>query len=151
MSYKPLLALFLLLATTDIVRAAPVSVVAAENVYGDVAVALAGGRATVHSILSNPNTDPHFFEASPSVARALAGADIVVVNGEGYDPWMQSLLGASAHTGRQGLIVADLVHAPPGGTPHLWYAPTTMPQVARALAAALTRQDPAGTAIYATR
>jgi zinc/manganese transport system substrate-binding protein len=151
MDYKPLLLLLSILTPAGASAAAPVSVVAAENMYGDVAAALAGDRATVQSILSNPNTDPHFFEASPSVARALAGADIVVVNGEGYDPWMQSLLGASAHTGRQVLIVADLVHAVPGGNPHLWYAPTTMPQVARALAAALTRQDPAGTAIYATR
>ena len=109
MSYKPLLALFLLLASGVNGQAAPVSIVAAENIYGDVAEAIAGDRATVHSILSNPNTDPHFFEASPSVARALAGADIVVINGEGYDPWMQALLGASAHPGRQVLVVAELV------------------------------------------
>lgn len=151
MSYKLLLILLSLLISPVIGRAAPVSVVAAENFYGDVAEAIAGDRATVHSILSNPNTDPHFFEASPSVARALAGADIVVVNGEGYDPWMQTLLGASAHPGRQVLVVADLVHASPGGNPHLWYAPATMPAVARALAAALTRQDPAGAATYANR
>jgi zinc/manganese transport system substrate-binding protein len=148
---KWLLLLLSLMAPIGVAKAAPVSIVAAENMYGDLADAIAGDRATVRSILSNPNTDPHFFEASPSVARALAGADIVVVNGEGYDPWMQSLLGASTHPDRQVLVVADLVHATPGGNPHLWYAPTTMPAVARALAAALTRQDPAGAEIYTTR
>jgi zinc/manganese transport system substrate-binding protein len=151
MHYKPLLLLLFLLIQMNAAGAAPVSIVAAENMYGDVAAAIAGDRAIVQDILSNPNTDPHFFEASPSVARALAGADIVVVNGEGYDPWMQTLLGASARAGRQVLTVADLMHAAPGGNPHLWYAPATMPQVARALAAALTRQDPAGAEIYATR
>ena len=127
------------------------SIVAAENMYGDVAEAIAGDRAQVRSILSNPNTDPHFFEVSPSVARALAAADIVVVNGEGYDPWMQTLLGASAHPGREVVVVADLVHAAPGGNPHLWYAPATMPAVAQALSAALTRRDPAGAETYSGR
>jgi len=140
-----------LLAPIGAAKAAPVSIVAAENMYGDLAKTIAGDRAHVQSILSNPNTDPHFFEASPSVARALAGADIVVVNGEGYDPWMQTLLGASNHPGREVLVVADLLHVTPGANPHLWYAPATMPQVARALAAALTRQDPAGAETYATR
>jgi zinc/manganese transport system substrate-binding protein len=137
-----------LLIGTGVARAAPVQIVAAENFYGDVAQAIAGDRAAMQSILTNPNTDPHFFEASPSVARALAGAAIVVVNGEGYDPWMQSLLGASARPGREVLLVADLVHAQPNGNPHLWYAPGTMKVVARALTAALTRQDPAGAADY---
>jgi zinc/manganese transport system substrate-binding protein len=63
---------------------------------------------------------------------------------------MQALLGASAHPGRQVLVVAELVRATPGGNPHLWYAPATMPVVARALEAALTRQDPAGAATYAS-
>jgi zinc/manganese transport system substrate-binding protein len=148
---KRLFLLLFLVAPIGMAKAAPVSVVAAENMYGDLADAIAGDRAAVRSILSNPNTDPHFFEASPSVARALASADIVVVNGEGYDPWMQTLLSASAHPGRQVLVVADLVHAAPGGNPHLWYAPATMPEVARALAAALTRQDPAGAETYASR
>jgi len=148
---KRLLLLLSLLAPIGAAKAAPVSIVAAENMYGDLAKTIAGDRAHVQSILSNPNTDPHFFEASPSVARALAGADIVVVNGEGYDPWMQTLLGASNHPGREVLVVADLLHVTPGANPHLWYAPATMPQVARALAAALTRQDPAGAETYATR
>ncbi|MEJ0046610.1 MAG: zinc ABC transporter substrate-binding protein [Rhodospirillales bacterium] len=151
MHANPLILWLFLLIPLAAAQAAPVSVVAAENMYGDVAQAIAGDRAAVRSILSNPNTDPHFFEASPSVARSLAGAAIVVVNGEGYDPWMQTLLGASAHPGRDVLVVADLVHARPGGNPHLWYAPATMPAVARALAAALSRQDPAGAGIYAAR
>jgi zinc/manganese transport system substrate-binding protein len=46
-----------------------ISIVVAENFYGDVAQQLAGSNATVTSILSNPDEDPHLFEASPSVAH----------------------------------------------------------------------------------
>ena len=49
---------------------------------------LGGTNATVTSILSNPDQDPHLFEASPSVARLLVGRSIVVYNGADYDPWM---------------------------------------------------------------
>ncbi len=76
-------------------QTAPISIVAAENFYGDVAQQLAGPSAKVTSILSNPDEDPHLFEASPSVARALAAATIAVYNGVDYDPWMAKLLGAS--------------------------------------------------------
>ena len=51
---------------------------------------------TVKSILSNPDQDPHLFEASPSVARALADARIVIINGADYDPWVAKMLAANA-------------------------------------------------------
>ncbi len=122
---------------------APVRIVAAETVYADVARQLAGPAARISAVLSNPDTDPHLFEASPSVARAVAGADIVVANGAGYDPWMGALLGAAPARGRVVLTIAALVHAPPGANPHLWYDPAAMPAYARALTAALIARDPA--------
>jgi zinc/manganese transport system substrate-binding protein len=118
------------------------SIVAAENFYGDVAQQLAGAGVTVNSILSNPDQDPHLFEASPSVARLLAGAAIVICNGADYDPWMTKLLSASRLPDRKVIIVADLVHRKPGDNPHLWYDPPTMPAYARALAAELSERDP---------
>ena len=51
--------------------------------------------AQVSSILSNPDQDPHLFEASPSVARQLATAAIVIYSGADYDPWMTKLLAAT--------------------------------------------------------
>ena len=72
-----------------------INIAAAENFYGDVARQLVGTNATVTSILSNPDQDPHLFEVSPSVARLLYGATIVVYNGAGYDPWMTQLLSAT--------------------------------------------------------
>ncbi len=118
-------------------------VVAAENFYGEVAAEIAGPGVPVSSILSNPNTDPHEFELSPSVARQVAAASIVAYNGAGYDPWMTRLLAASPATERAAIEAAALVGAKPGDNPHLWYDPRTMPAMARALAAVLERQDPA--------
>src|SRR4051794_7630849 len=96
-----------------------VRIVAAENFYGDVASQIAGDGAGVTSILSNPDQDPHLFEASPSVARSLAGAQIVVYNGIDYDPWMAKLLGASQAPGRKEIVVADLIGRKPGDNPHI--------------------------------
>ena len=72
----------------------PVKVVAAENFYGDIARQIGGDHVAVTSILSNPDDDPHLFEASPATARALADARVVIVNGVDYDPWMEKLLAA---------------------------------------------------------
>ena len=47
-----------------------VQIVAAENFYGDVAKQLGGAHVNVTSILSNPDQDPHLFEADPRTARA---------------------------------------------------------------------------------
>ncbi len=86
------------------VAAQPLDVVAAENFYGDVAQQIAGGTANVSSIMSNPDQDPHLFEASPSVARLISGAAIVVYNGADYDPWMAKLLSVSRSPHRKVIV-----------------------------------------------
>jgi len=128
-----------------------VSIVAAENFYGDVAQQMAGPNATVTSILSNPDQDPHLFEASPSVARTLSTAAIVVYNGADYDPWMAKLLNATRSSNRKIIIVAKLVNRKAGDNPHLWYDPATMPVFAKALATALSERDPGHKADYDQR
>jgi zinc/manganese transport system substrate-binding protein len=132
-------------------RAGPVRIVAAENFYGDIAAQVAGADAAVSSILSNPDEDPHLFEASPTVARDLASADIAVANGLDYDPWMGKLLAASPHPGRQSVVVAALLGRQAGENPHLWYDPATMPAYARALADDLGRVDPVHAGEYRAR
>ncbi|PXW24293.1 metal ABC transporter solute-binding protein, Zn/Mn family [Paraburkholderia caballeronis] len=127
---------------------APVPVVAAENFYGDVVKQIGGSHVAVTSILSNPDQDPHLFEASPKTARALQHARIVVYNGADYDPWMEKLLGASQATGRTTIVAANLVGKKAGDNPHLWYEPDTMPAVARAVGAALAAADPAHKSVY---
>ena len=130
--------------------AAPVSsIVAAENVYGGVASQIAGPQAHVSSILSNPDQDPHLFEASPAVARMLAHATITIANGADYDPWMARLLAAAPAAGRREIVVAALVGAANGSNPHLWYDPRTMKAFARTFTDALDLVEPGGRAAHA--
>jgi zinc/manganese transport system substrate-binding protein len=132
-------------------QTAPVQVVAAENFYGDVVRQLGGAHVAVTSILSNPDEDPHLFEASPKTARALQNAALVVYNGADYDPWMDKLLGASKGNGRTSIVAAQLTGKKSGDNPHLWYDPATMPTVAKAVSAYLVQTDPAHKSDYDAR
>jgi zinc/manganese transport system substrate-binding protein len=131
--------------------AAPLRVVAAENFYGDLARQIGGGALAVTSILSNPDQDPHEFEANPSTARALAEAQLVIYNGADYDPWAVKLLSASPSAWRVVIVAASLMHRHAGDNPHLWYDPATMPALAADLAGALAKLDPAHQSDYARR
>ena len=126
-------------------------VVAAENFYGDGALQIGGAGVEVTSILGNPDQDPHLFEASPSVARAISAARIVIHNGLDYDTWMETLLGAARGTDRTVIVVADLVGGRPGDNPHIWYDPATMLALARTLADDLGGADPAHRDAYRRR
>jgi zinc/manganese transport system substrate-binding protein len=125
-----------------------VKVVAAENFYGDLASQIGGANVAVTSILSNPDDDPHLFEASPDTAKALTHAKVVIVNGVDYDPWMEKLLSAHKASGRKEILVSALVGHKPGDNPHLWYDPAYMKAAAKALVADLVAVDPAHKADY---
>ena len=131
--------------------AGKIAVVAAQNFYGDIARQIGGDRISVASIMSNPDQDPHLFETTPGVVRQIANARIVIVNGADYDSWMDKLIAAAPRPGRSVISAAKLVNAKAGDNPHLWYAPATMPAVAKAIAAALSQADAAHTAEYAGR
>ncbi len=146
------LALVALLAVPTAGKAAgPISIVAAENFYGDVAQQIGGPEVKVTSILSNPDQDPHLFEASPSVARAIATGRIVVYSGIGYDPWMEKLLDASHASHRRAVIVAPLAARKDGDNPHVWYDTQTMLAYAAVLTEVLAAEDPAGAAGFRQR
>lgn len=138
-------------AQGEVTTQGTLSIVAAENFYGEVAQRIGGPQVTVTSILSNPNQDPHLFEAAPSTARAVSRADIAIVNGAAYDPWMNRLLDASPNPNREILNVASVTGHKNGDNPHLWYEPGTMPTVARVLAAQLTLRDPPNANAYRQR
>src|SRR5271170_2460296 len=94
--------------STPALAAAPVAIVAAENFYGDIAQQIGGADVTVKSILANPDQDPHLFEVSASVGRAVTAARIVVYSGIDYDPWMEKLLAAARGSDRKTIVVAGL-------------------------------------------
>ncbi|ESX24203.1 zinc ABC transporter substrate-binding protein [Mesorhizobium sp. M1060] len=124
------------------------TIVAAENFYGDLARQIGGSNVTVTSILANPDDDPHLFETSPSTARTIADAKIVIYNGADYDPWMDKLLSASTAKDRTTIVAADLIGKKSGDNPHLWYDPATLPAIAKALSADLAKRDPANAVYY---
>jgi zinc/manganese transport system substrate-binding protein len=132
-------------------QADTIKIVAAENFYGDIAKQLGGDRVDVTNILSNPDQDPHEFEASASTARALADARLVIYNGIDYDPWVTKLLGAAKPTSRKVIVVAALMHRKDGDNPHLWYDPATVPTLAKALSAELMNSDAANRDAYQQR
>ena len=129
--------------------AKPVPIVAAENVYGDIARQIGGANVAVTSILTNPDQDPHLFEASASVARSLSAARLVIYNGVDYDPWAAKLMGAARGAERKTIVVADLVGRKAGDNPHIWYDPATMLALAKALSEELAAADPPHQADYA--
>lgn len=121
-----------------------ISVVAAENQYGDVASQIGGPYVHVTSIESNPNSDPHSYEVSPSVARQVSAASLLIENGIGYDAFMDKLASATHRPGRKVINVQRLLGLPDStSNPHLWYDPKTMPAVAEAVAKDLSTLDPA--------
>ena len=128
-----------------------IAVVATENFYGDIARQIGGDRVAVVSIMSNPDQDPHLFETTPATVRQIVKAQIVIVNGANYDPWMEKLLAATSRAGRVVITAADLTGRKAGDNPHLWYDPATMPAVATAFADALTKTDTVHASDYAAR
>jgi zinc/manganese transport system substrate-binding protein len=126
-------------------------VVAGENFWGSIATQLAGEKASVTSIIVNPTTDPHSYQATAQDARTLAGARMALVNGIGYDKWMTQLLAASPLPGRVVLTVGDVLGLKEGDNPHQWYSPTNVYKVIDAIVADYQRLDPADSAYFAAQ
>ncbi|MFZ0180262.1 MAG: zinc ABC transporter substrate-binding protein [Candidatus Dormiibacterota bacterium] len=136
-------------ATTPQTSPGTIAVVAAENEYGSVAAQVGGKDVSVTSVESNPNTDPHTYEVSPSVAEEVAAAQLVIQNGVGYDDYMSRIESASPSTTRKVINVQHLLGLPDSTpNPHLWYDPTTMPKVANALAADYAALKPADASYF---
>jgi zinc/manganese transport system substrate-binding protein len=118
--------------------------VGAENEYANVISQVGGKYVQASAIMSNPNTDPHTFEASPSVARTVSAAQLVVQNGVGYDTFMNTIENAAPNPARKVIVVQNLLGLPDSTpNPHLWYKPSTMPAVANAIASDLAAIQPA--------
>jgi zinc/manganese transport system substrate-binding protein len=123
--------------------------IGAENEYADVIGQIGGKYVQASAIMSNPNTDPHTFEASPAVAREVSAAQLIVQNGVSYDTFMSTIESASPNSGRKVIDVQQLLGLPNStANPHLWYNPDTMPKVADAVAADLAALQPSHAAYF---
>jgi zinc/manganese transport system substrate-binding protein len=122
-------------------------VVAGQNFWGSIASQLGGSKANVQSVVTDPNADPHEYESNTNDARAFSNANLVILNGAGYDDWGQKLLAASPNQSRKVLVVADLVGKKSGDNPHFWYNPTYVFRVAEKITAEYKSLD-SGDAAY---
>ncbi len=141
-------------AIGPVVQASSSKIVAvgAENEYANVIAQIGGSYVSVSAIESNPNTDPHTFEASPAVAEVVSQARLIVQNGVGYDSYINKIEAASPSSARKVIVVQSLLGLPNDTrNPHLWYKPVTMPAVAEAVAKDLGDLDPAHAAYFRSR
>ncbi len=131
-------------------------VVATTTQIGDWARAVAGDAANVHQIL-RPNTDPHEYEPRPADVEAVAGAKLVLENGDGLDAWMGTVL---SNAGGSPVVVDLGAKVPvrlPGESsgseasrydPHWWHDPRNAEAAVGAIRSALAAADPGAAATY---
>jgi zinc/manganese transport system substrate-binding protein len=118
-------------------------VVATINAWGSIAAQVGGDRVQETSIITDPNTDPHAYEPSPTDGRTVADAKVVVENGIGYDAWVDKLLSANPNSQRLVVNVGQTVGVAEGGNPHQWYSPDSVAKVVDAITNAYKKADPA--------
>lgn len=138
-------------ASQSSAAASVISVVASTNVYGDLAEQIGGGKVAVTSIISDPDQDPHSYEAGTQNQLALSKAKVVIENGGGYDDFIDRML----KSGDSSPEVINAVNvsgktAPAGGelNEHVWYDFPTAAKLADRIAAALTKADPDDAATF---
>jgi len=125
-----------------------VQVVAGENFWGSLVSQLGGTHVHVVSIVSDPNADPHQYESSSANAQAVANANLVIVNGAGYDDWLLRLLSASSNPTQTVLNVQKLIGQPVATNPHFWYSPYYVNDTVKAVYKDLVTIDSDNAAFY---
>jgi zinc/manganese transport system substrate-binding protein len=123
-------------------------VVAAENFWGSIAVQIGGSHANVQSVLTDPNADPHLYPSNTNDSRAIATADVVIVNGAGYDNWAVDMIAAGKSGSRKVLNVAETLGKKEGDNPHFWYSPAWVAQIADKITATFKSADSADSAYF---
>src|SRR5512133_3068835 len=117
-------------------------VVAAENVYGNIASQIGGPHVSVTSLLTSPSADPHLFEPGTSTGLAVADAKVVLQNGLGYDAFMTRLENASPNKSRSVVTMEDVlgIHGK-AANPHVWYDVPRLNRIAGVISGAFVRAD----------
>jgi zinc/manganese transport system substrate-binding protein len=124
-------------------------VVAAENVYGNIASQIGGPHVSVTSLLTSPSADPHLFEPGTSSGLAVADAKVALQNGLAYDAFMTRLEDSAPSKSRSVVTMADVLGiSGNGANPHLWYDVPRLDRIATAITAAFAKADPPHAAAY---
>lgn len=124
------------------------AVVASTNVYGDIIGQIGGDHVDVTSLITGPQVDPHDFDPGTETGLDVSKADLVVVNGAGYDAFMDKLLDATPNDDRRVVDLAEELGVEEGANPHLWYDVPKLPDIATAIGDALAESDPDHAADY---
>jgi zinc/manganese transport system substrate-binding protein len=114
----------------------PIVVVVTVDQWGDIVRGLAGNCAEVTTIIKGADVDPHEYEPTPADNAEFLHADLVVMNGLGYDEWANKVVDTLSP--RPAVVDAGkVVGLTNGDNPHVWYDPTYVPQIAAAITAEL--------------
>lgn len=119
-----------------------IKIVAGENPWGIIASQLGGKYVAVTSFIQNPNADPHLFEASSADAALVAQANIVIINGLGYDTFLNEMLSASGNNPATIYVNQLLGITRQGSNPHLWYKLNSLDLVAKTITNDLVKLRP---------
>lgn len=122
-----------------------ISVVASTNVWGDIAAQVGGDSVAVTSLIHDPSQDPHSFQPSGRDELAVSRADVVIVNGGGYDDFLVQML-ASAGDGATVITATEAAAHVPTIDPdneHVWLNLDAVQAVAGELARAYSQLVPA--------
>jgi len=125
-----------------------ISVVTSTNVWGDVVAQVGGDLVDVTSIVSDPSADPHSYEGSARVQLALSKADLVVVNGGGYDDYATTMLDGLSSAPPVVEAVAVSGRTDDDLNEHVWYDLPTVAAVANEVGAQLADVDPGNATTY---
>ena len=147
-----------------------IRVVASTSVYGSLAEQVLGDRGSVTSIIDSAAQDPHSYEASARDKLTLSKANVVVMNGGGYDDFAVKIVDSLDPKPCTVLAVEDdhaghdlgaeeseagaddhAGHDHSAGNEHVWYELETMQEVVKDIGIALGEQDPAGAADFTQR
>ena len=112
---------------------------------------LGGSHVNVTSIVTDPNADPHEYESNAGDARDIANANLVIVNGVGYDDWALKLISADGNSNQTVLNVAQNLGIANGSNPHLWYNPVYVNATVKQMYLDLVKIDPKDAAYYKQR
>ncbi|MBO0794645.1 MAG: zinc ABC transporter substrate-binding protein [Ktedonobacteraceae bacterium] len=125
-----------------------ISVVAAENFYGNLVQQIGGSHVDVVSILSDPDVDPHEYESNVQNATAVAKAQLVIENSGGYDDWMDKLLSGSPNSSRLVVKAFDVAKVKLEDNEHVWYSIDNAQTIAQTITERLKQLDSADAATF---
>ncbi len=117
-----------------------IEVAASVNQWGTVAKALGGDNVNVTSIINSTNVDAHDYEPTTSDIAKLQKAQVIIVNGAGYDAWAVK----AAQTANATIVnAAEVGGVNDGENPHVWFSADVRKAVAQAITEAYEQADAA--------